>query len=65
MMRKLNPEYLVVFIWSFRKEVISEEIKFIKNGGKLVFHLPKFHIVDKNNYKIYLQKKFSELSYNY
>jgi SAM-dependent methyltransferase len=65
MMRKLNPEYLVVFIWSFRKEVISEEINFIKNGGKLVFHLPKFHIVDKNNYKIYLQKKFSELSYNY
>jgi NDP-4-keto-2,6-dideoxyhexose 3-C-methyltransferase len=64
-MRKLNPEYLIVFIWSFRKEVISEEIKFIKNGGKLVFHLPKFHIVDKNNYKIYLKKKFSELSYNY
>ena len=64
-MRKLNPDYLVVFIWSFRKEVISEEINFIKNGGKLVFHLPKFHIVDKSNYKFYLQKKFSELSYNY
>ena len=43
----------------------SEEINFIKNGGKLVFHLPKFHIVDKSNYKFYLQKKFSELSYNY
>jgi NDP-4-keto-2,6-dideoxyhexose 3-C-methyltransferase len=64
-MRKLNPDYLVVFIWSFRKEVISEEINFIQNGGKLVFHLPKFHIVDKSNYKFYLQKKFSELSYNY
>lgn len=65
MMRKLKPEYLVIFIWSFRKEIISEEINFIKNGGKLIFHLPKFHIVDRNNYKIYLQKKFSELSYNY
>jgi NDP-4-keto-2,6-dideoxyhexose 3-C-methyltransferase len=65
MMRKLNPEYLVVFIWSFRKEVISEEINFIKNGGKLVFHLPKFHIVDKNNYKIYLQIKFSSIQWLY
>lgn len=64
-MRKLNPQYLIVFIWSFRKEVISQEKNYIKNGGKLVFHLPKFHIVDKNNYKIYLQKKFSELSFDY
>ena len=40
-----KSEYLFVLIWPFRSEVIKEEIKFIKNGGKMIFNLPKFHIV--------------------
>ena len=34
----------------------TAELNFIKKGGKLIFHLTTFHIVDKNNYKIYLKK---------
>jgi NDP-4-keto-2,6-dideoxyhexose 3-C-methyltransferase len=64
-MRKIKPKYLFVLIWSFRKEVINQEIKYIKNGGKLVFHLPIFHIVDKNNYKEYLKDDFKTFSFNY
>jgi len=64
-MRKIKPKYLFVLIWSFRKEVIKQEIKYIKKGGKLVFHLPIFHIVDKNNYKEYLKDDFKTFSYNY
>ena len=62
-MRKKNPKYLLVLIWSFRSEVIKQEINFIKNGGKLIFHLPIFHIVDKNNYKDFIKKNFKSLSY--
>ena len=40
MMRKKKPDILLVLIWSFRKEVIIQEKKFIKNGGILLFHLP-------------------------
>jgi NDP-4-keto-2,6-dideoxyhexose 3-C-methyltransferase len=58
-MRKINPDYLLVLIWSFRKEVIKQEIDYIKKGGKLVFHLPVFHIIDKYNYKGYLNSDFS------
>ena len=29
-MRKKNPDYLLVLIWSFRKEVIQQEIDFLK-----------------------------------
>ena len=29
-MRKKNPDYLLVFIWSFRKEVIKQELNFLK-----------------------------------
>ena len=36
-MRKLNPKYLLVLIWSFRSEVINQEIEFIKKGGKINF----------------------------
>ena len=61
-MRKINPKYLVVLIWSFRKEVIKQEEKFIKKGGKLIMPLPVFHIVDRNNYFQYLKEDFSAFS---
>ena len=64
-MRKINPDYLLVFIWSFRKEVIQQEIDFLKKGGKLVFHLPRFHIVNIDNFQSYLRSNFKELSYKY
>ena len=63
-MRKINPKYLVVLIWSFRTEVIKQEKKFIKNGGKLIFPLPVFHVVDKENYKKYLKEDFSLYSFS-
>ena len=64
-MRKKKPNYLLVLIWSFRKEVIKQELNFLKSGGKLIFHLPRFHVVNINNYKTYLNKDFKNLSYNY
>lgn len=63
-MRLKKPKYLLVLIWSFRKEVIKQEISFLKKGGKLIFHLPIFHIVDKKNYKKFLESDFESLSYN-
>ena len=63
-MRKRNPKYLLVLIWSFRSEVIKQEIDYIKRGGKLIFHLPIFHIIDKYNYKEYLKSSFKSLSYS-
>ena len=63
-MRKRNPKYLLVLIWSFRSEVIKQEIEYIKRGGKLIFHLPIFHIIDKYNYKKYLNSKFDSMSYS-
>ena len=64
-MRMKKPDYLLVLIWSFRKEVINQELNFLKLGGKLIFHLPRFHIVNIKNYKDYLKKDFKNLSYNY
>jgi len=64
-MRMKKPDYLLVLIWSFRKEVIKQELNFLKLGGKLIFHLPRFHIVNIKNYKDYLKKDFKNLSYNY
>ena len=63
-MRKIKPKYLIVLIWSFRTEVIKQEKEFIKNGGKLIFPLPVFHVVDKENYKKYLKENFSLYSFS-
>jgi len=64
-MRKLNPKFLLVLIWSFRSEIIKQELNYIKNGGSLIFHLPKFHTIDKMNYRKFLNKSFKEMSYKY
>ena len=64
-MRKLKPNYLIVLIWSFRSEIIKEEIDYIKKGGSLIFHLPRFHIINKLNNKKYIKKDFKDLSYSY
>ena len=63
-MRKIKPKYLLVLIWSFRKEVIRQELKYIKNGGTLIFHLPILHIVNKSNYKKFLVDDFKTFSFN-
>ena len=47
-MRKMKPEYLFVLIWSFRSEVIKEEIKYIKKGGKFIIPFPSPHIKWQN-----------------
>ena len=59
-MRLIKPKFLLVFIWSFRREVIIQEEEFLKNGGSLVFPLPKLHTINKYNYKYYKNKLFGK-----
>ena len=47
----------------FTEAVIKQEEQYIKRGGKLIFHLPMFHIIDKNNYKNYLKEDFKSFAY--
>ena len=63
-LRAANPEYLFVMIWHFRKEVIRDEIELIEKGAKFVFDLPRLHVVDKSNYKRYLERPFEDLAYS-
>ena len=64
-MRTLKPKFLLILIWSFRKEVIKQEKNFLNKGGKLIFHLPMFHVVDKSNYKYFMNNDFESFSYNF
>ena len=45
------------------EEVIKQEVNYLKKGGKLIFHLPFLHIVDKKNYKHHLKENFEAFSY--
>ena len=42
-----KPNYYLVMPWHFKKEIQKRELKFLKEGGKLVFPLPKLNIVSK------------------
>lgn len=59
----LKPDYLLVLVWHLRSEVIKLNINFLRNGGRLIFALPIFHIVDITNYNDYMGS-FHALSYS-
>lgn len=63
-LRELRPDYLLVFIWHFRKEVIRDEMEFLRRGGRLMFGLPRLHVVDASNYERYLERPFEDLAYS-
>lgn len=41
----MNPEYLLVLPWHFRKSIIEREKQFLERGGKLIFPLPTLEVV--------------------
>lgn len=44
-----RPEYMLVLPWFFRDEIVKRENKYIEEGGKLIFPLPKFEVVEREN----------------
>ena len=44
-LKKNKPDYLLVLPWHFKDHIIKKEKKFLDNGGKLIFPLPKIEIV--------------------
>lgn len=45
--RAAKPDYFLVLPWHFRAEIIEREAEFLNSGGKLVFPLPKFEVVQR------------------
>ena len=43
--KKMNPNYFMVLPWHFKENIVQRELKYIKNGGKLFFPLPKLEII--------------------
>lgn len=63
-LRLEKADTLFVLIWHFRKEVIRDEIAFLKRGGHMVFSLPRLHVVHKDNYERYLASDFDDLAFS-
>ena len=45
--RKLNPNYFFVMPYSFIKEFVRREKKWLKGGGKFILPYPNFRIIKK------------------
>lgn len=43
---KMDADYKLILPWHFRETFIKREEEFLKNGGKLIFPLPKLEIYD-------------------
>ena len=63
-MRDRDPDFLFVLIWHFHREVLEEEREYVGRGGKIVFDLPKLHIVDSSNYEYHLKTGFQDYQFS-
>ncbi|MBA7558365.1 hypothetical protein ES705_51164 [subsurface metagenome] len=41
----MKPDYFVVLPWHFKNNIIAREKKFLMEGGKLLFPLPRLEVV--------------------
>ena len=60
----LNPDYLLILIWHFRKEVLVDEAKYFLSGGNGIFPLPRMHFVSKNNYQDLLNSEVEDYGFS-
>lgn len=44
--RQLRPDYLLVLPWHFREGIVRREAKYLAEGGRLVFPLPRLEVVE-------------------
>lgn len=47
--RALKPDHFLVFPWHFRDEIVRREARFVSQGGKLIFPLPRFEVVESSS----------------
>ncbi len=45
--RDRKPDYFLVLPWHFKSEFVRRETDFLQSGGKLIFPLPEFEVVQK------------------
>jgi NDP-4-keto-2,6-dideoxyhexose 3-C-methyltransferase len=63
-MRAFQPDYLFCFIWHLRLEVLRDEKDFIEKGGKIIFPLPRLHVIDRENYHLYVDFPLNDLAFD-
>ena len=49
-----QPDYLLVFPWHFRKNLVEREAAFLADGGRMIFPLPEIEIVSQETERIRL-----------
>ena len=42
---KTKPDYALLLAWNFSKEIIKNNIKFLKKGGKFIIPIPNVKII--------------------
>jgi NDP-4-keto-2,6-dideoxyhexose 3-C-methyltransferase len=63
-MRKSPPDFLFVFIWHLRSEVLKNEREFIEKGGSIILPLPRLHIIDRYNYHLFVGRDLNDLAFD-
>ncbi|MBU1924917.1 MAG: hypothetical protein KKB82_03225, partial [Candidatus Omnitrophica bacterium] len=55
------PDYVLLFAWSFLKEIVDKNIDYLHQGGKFIIPLPKVKIISWSNGEI-VEKLYEDLA---
>ena len=44
---KTKPDYALLLAWNFSKEIIKNNARYLKTGGKFIIPIPKVKIIKK------------------
>ena len=44
---KTKPDYALLLAWNFSREIIKNNVKFLKRGGKFIIPIPKVKVIKR------------------
>jgi hypothetical protein len=59
-MKARKPDYLLVFPWHFRRNLVERETAFLAGGGRMIFPLPRIEVVGAHGETVPLELVLQE-----